>query len=76
VAQERFERGEFVVHRDAQRLEDAADGEFSLFFLQAGQGGADGVASALWCDCFPASTDDSLGRVRSSGSDQHSCRWL
>ena len=43
VAEKSFERGEFVVHGDAQRLEDAAHGEVGGFFVLTGQGIADGA---------------------------------
>ena len=42
VAEKHVERGKFVVHRDAQRLKDAADGEVAIFLVQTRQHGADG----------------------------------
>jgi len=33
VAEKRVERGEFVVHGNAQRLKDAADGEVAIFLV-------------------------------------------
>src|SRR5215813_11127506 len=38
VAEERLERGELVIHRDAKRLEDAADREFLALFVNTGAG--------------------------------------
>ena len=42
VAEKSVERGKFIVHRDAQRLEDAADGEVAIILVQTRQHGADG----------------------------------
>src|ERR1017187_5176540 len=44
ISEEVIERGEFVVHRDAQRLEDASDGVVALFVGgRAQQGAVDGM---------------------------------
>src|ERR1051325_8133660 len=41
-AQERFQRGKFVVHSDSQRLKDAANGRLLFVFMQMTQTVADG----------------------------------
>src|ERR1035441_6400102 len=42
MAQQHVERGEFVVHRDAQRLKHPAHGEVGVVFFRARHRGADG----------------------------------
>jgi len=43
VAQQHLERGELVVHRDAQRLKYPAHGEVAFVLLQSRQRGSDGA---------------------------------
>ena len=42
MAQQRIQRTELIVHRDAHGLEDAAHGEVDVVLVEAWQRGADG----------------------------------
>ena len=65
MAQQRIQRAELIVHRDAQGLEDAAHREIDLVLVEAWQRSADG-GGEFPCrgECVPSQHGGEFGRAR------------